>query len=123
MIQGLSIAGDVFWILILALMASVTLATWKRIPAGASVPVLWKNAVATMRAPRWAALLTLPVVAFALGAWLKIESMGPGLDLTGALVVLGVRATLAPLFALLHLGRVQKTLVLLEAEGALGPPR
>lgn len=123
MIQGLSIAGDVFWILALALMASVTLATWKRIPAGASVPVLWKAAVATVRAPRWAALLTLPVIAFAIGVWLQVESRDPGLDLTGALVVLGVRATLAPLAAVLQLGRLQKALAILEAEGALGPPR
>ena len=123
MIRAISIGGDVLWILALALMAAFTLAAWKRIPAGAGVPVLWKAAVPLARAPRWAALLALPVVAFAIGAWLQVESREPGRDLTGALVVLGVRATLAPLFALLHLGRVQKALAIMDAEGALGPPR
>ena len=75
------------------------------------------------RVPRWAALLALPLLAFAIGAWLQVESRQPDRDLAGALVVLGVRATLAPLFALLHLGRVQKALAILEAEGALRPPR
>ena len=123
MIFALTIAGDVFWILALALMASFTLAAWKRIPAGSSVPVLWKGLSATARLPRWAALLSLPVGAFLIGAWLQVESREPGLDLTGALIVLGVRATLAPLLAVLHLGRVQKALAILEAEDALGPPR
>lgn len=123
MMLALTLAGDVFWILALALMASFNLAAWKRIPAGAAVPVLWKGLAATRRLPRWAALLTVPVVAFLIGAWLQIESREPGLDLTGALIVLGVRATLAPLLAVLHLGRVQKALAILEAEGALGPPR
>lgn len=123
MIFALTIAGDVFWILALALMASFTLAAWKRIPADAGVPVLWKGLSATARLPRWVALLALPIVAFLIGAWLQVESREPGLDLTGALIVLGVRATLAPLLAVLHLGRVQKALAILEAEDALGPPR
>jgi len=123
MIQGLSIAGDVFWILALALMASFTLAAWKRIPADAKIPVLWKGVTATVRAPRPVALLALPVLAFLIGAWLKVESRSVGLDLTGAVIGLGVRVSLAPLFALLHIGRVQKALQILEAEGALGPPR
>ena len=45
MIRAISIGGDVLWILALALMASFTLAVWKRIGADARVPVLWKTAV------------------------------------------------------------------------------
>ncbi len=123
MIRAISIGGDVLWILALALMASFTLAAWKRIGAGVRVPVLWRAGAPLLRAPRWAALLALPLITFAIGAWLQVESREPGRDLTGALVVLGVRATLAPLFAILHLGRVQKTLAMLEVEGALPPPR
>lgn len=123
MIRGLYIAGDVFWIVALALMASFTLAAWKRIPADAAVPVLWKGMVATLRLPRWAALLILPVVAFLIGVWLQVESRSPGLDLQGAVIGLGVRATLAPLLLVLHIGRVQKTMSILAAEGSLGPPR
>lgn len=123
MIRAISIGGDALWILALAMMASFTLAAWKRIGADARVPVLWKAGAPLARAPRWAALLALPLLAFATGAWLQVESRQPDRDLAGALVVLGVRATLAPLFALLHLGRVQKALAILEAEGALRPPR
>lgn len=123
MIHGLSIAGDVFWIIALALMASFTLAAWRRIPADAQVPVLWKGMTATARLPRWAALLILPMVAFWIGTWLKLESRSTGLDLQGAVIGLGVRATLAPLLMLLHVGRVQKALAILEAEGVLGPPK
>jgi hypothetical protein len=123
LIRAISIGGDALWILALAMMASFTLAAWKRISADARVPVLWKAGAPLARAPRWAALLALPLLAFAIGAWLQVESRQPDRDLAGALVVLGVRATLAPLFALLHLGRVQKALAILEAEGALRPPR
>jgi hypothetical protein len=123
MVLGLSIAGDVFWIVALAIMASFTLAAWKRIPADAAVPVLWKGATPTLSLSRPLALLTLPVIAFVVGLWLKYESATAGLDLIGALIGLGVRVTLAPLFALLHIGRVQKALVSLEAEGGLTPPR
>ena len=122
MVHALSIAGDVFWILALALIASFTLAAWKRIPGDAKVPVLWKGLTATARAPRAVALLTLPILAFAVGVWLKLESRGVGLDLTGAIIGLLVRVTLAPLFALLHIGRVHKALASLDAEDALTPP-
>lgn len=123
MVHALSIAGDVFWILALALMASFTLAAWKRIPAGSAVPVLWKDKTVTARAPRVVALLTLPVLAFAIGIWLKLESRGVDLDLQGAIIGLLVRVTLAPLFALLHIGRTHRTLAIMEAEGTLGPAR
>lgn len=123
MVHALSIAGDVFWILALALMASFTLAAWKRIPAAVGVPVLWKGMTATVRAPRVVALLTLPLIAFAIGVWLKVESRGVDLDLTGAIIGLLVRITLAPLFALLHIGRVHKALAIMDAEDSLGPAR
>jgi hypothetical protein len=121
MIQGLYITGDVFWIVALGLMASFTFAAWKRIPADTGVPVLWKDRVATRRLPRWAALLSLPVVAFLIGAWLQLESRSSGLELQPAVILLGIRATLAPVLMLLHMGRVQKALAILAAEGALKP--
>lgn len=123
MIRGLAIAGDAFWIVAMALMASFTLAAWKRIPADAKVPVLWSGQTVTRRAPRWLALLALPVVAFLIGAWFQVISRAPDMDLAGALIGLGVRVSLAPLLVLLHLGRVQKALQFLEAEDGLKPPR
>ena len=43
MIQGITIAGDVFWILSLAIMSSMSWAAWKRIPKGTSVPADWSG--------------------------------------------------------------------------------
>ena len=123
MMRGLAITGDVFWIVALAMMASFTLAAWRRIPADASVPVLWRAGGVISRLPRWAALLLIPTVAFVIGAWLQVASRAPDLDLTGEVICLGVRVSLAPLFVLLHMGRVQKALAFLADEGVLGPPR
>ncbi len=119
MIQGISIAGDVFWILCLALMTSMSWATRKRIPNGLSVPVAWRGETVIVRAPKWAALWLVIVIAFAIGAWLKIESRAPDLTLNGALIWLGVRLTLAPLFATLHLTQVRKGLETLDREDRL----
>ena len=119
MIHALSIAGDVFWILALAIMTSMSWASRKRIADGLSVPVAWRGDEVRLRAPKWAALWAVPVVAFAVGAWLKIESRGEDLSLNGALIWLGVRVTLAPLFATLHLTQVRKGLETLDREGRL----
>ena len=119
MIQGLSIAGDVFWILALAIMSSMSWAAQKRIPKGASVPVAWRDEAVLVRAPKWAALWLLIVVAFAVGGWMKIESRAPDLGLNGAWIWLGVRLTLAPLLATLHLTQVRRGLETLDGEGRL----
>lgn len=123
MIQVLSYAGDVFWILGLALISALSWGAWKRIPAGTKVPVAWKGETVSARAHRLPALWLVPVLAFALGVWLKFESRAPGIDLNGALIALGVRATLAPLIAVLHMGQIRRALATLEAEGALRPSR
>jgi hypothetical protein len=120
-IHALSIAGDVFWILALAVMSSLSWGAWKRIGPGTPAPVAWKGDVVAIRAHRLPALWLVPALAFAAGAWLKFESRAPGLGLDGALIVLGVRVTLAPLVAVLHLGQVRRALRTLEAEGELKP--
>ncbi|MFZ5668179.1 MAG: hypothetical protein ACOY4K_01665 [Pseudomonadota bacterium] len=119
MIHVLSIVGDAFWILALALMSSLSWSAWKRIPADVPVPVVWRGAAVAVRAHRLAALWLVPALAFAAGVWLKFESRAPGLDLGGALIALGVRVTLAPLLALLHLSNVRRGLQVLGAEGQL----
>ncbi|WGM37216.1 hypothetical protein [Caulobacter sp. NIBR1757] len=119
MIQGISIAGDVFWILALAVMSSMSWATQKRIPAGTSVPVAWRGDQVLVRAPKWAALWLLIAVAFAIGGWMKVESRAPDLSLNGAWIWLGVRLTLAPLLATLHLSQIRKGLETLDREGRL----
>jgi hypothetical protein len=118
-IHGISIAGDVFWILALAIMTSMSWAARKRIPSDLSVPVAWQGETVILRAPKWAALWLVPVIAFAVGAWLKIESRDVDLTLNGALIWLGVRLTVAPLFAVFHLTQVRKGLETLDREDRL----
>ena len=119
MIHVLSILGDAFWIMALALMCSLSWSSGKKIPSGISVPVAWKGAVVTVRTNRFWALWLVPILAIAAGVWLKFESRAPGLQLDGALIALGVRLTLAPLAAVLHLSQVRRALATLDAEGQL----
>lgn len=121
MIETLSIIGDVFWILALAMMASLSWASWKRIDPGTAVPVAWKDDQVAVRAHRLPALWLVPALAFAAGAWLKFESRETGIDLDGAILTLGVRATVAPLIAVLHMGQVRRALRTLDDEGQLRP--
>ncbi|NBU27043.1 MAG: hypothetical protein EBS42_02165 [Caulobacteraceae bacterium] len=119
MIQGLSLAGDVFWILCLAVMASVTWAAQKRIPAGTSVPVAWRGQAVLVRAPKLPALWLVLTLAMVLGVWLKFESLALHQTEAGAVILLGVRLTLAPLLAVLQISQVRRGLESLEAEGGL----
>jgi len=118
-IHFLSILGDAFWIMALALMCSLSWSSGKKIPAGTKVPVAWKGAIATTRVDRFSALWVVPILAIAAGVWLKFESRAPGLDINGALIALGVRLTVAPLLAVLHLSQVRRALATLAAEGQL----
>lgn len=122
MIHTLSIIGDVFWILCLALMSALSWSAWKRIAAQTPVPIIWKGDVVTVRAHRLPALWLVPVLAFAAGVWLKFESRAPGISLDDALIAMGVRLTVAPLVAVLHMNQVRRAMITLEDEGALGPP-
>lgn len=119
MIHFLSILGDAFWIMALALMCSLSWSSWKKIPAGTRVPVAWKSAVVATRVDRFSALWVVPILAFAGGAWLKFESRAAGLAIDEALIVLGVRVTLAPLAAVLHLSQVRRAMATLSEEGQL----
>ena len=121
MIHTLSILGDAFWIMALALMCSLSWSAWRRVPADVRVPVVWKGAAVTTRAHRLPALWLVPALAIATGVWLKFESRAPGLELDGALIALGVRLTLAPLAAVLHMNQVRRGLMTLDAEGQLKP--
>ncbi len=121
MIHVLSIIGDAFWILCLALMSSLSWNAWKRIAPDTRVPVVWKGEAVSARAHRLPALWLVPALAFAVGAWLKFESRAPGIVLDEALIALGVRLTLAPLVAVLHMNQVRRALLTLDAEGQLKP--
>lgn len=119
MIQALSIAGDVFWILALAIACSMSWAAQKRVPKDLSIPVAFRDEEVLVRAPRLVALWLVPVVAMALGGWLKVESRALDLSVNDAWLWLGVRVTIAPLIAVLHLTQVRKGLEALDREGRL----
>ena len=109
----LTIAGDVLWILALAVMIGVSRQAWKRTPADVRVPLM------AWRVSRAVGFWAVPAAAFAASLWLLwVHRMaGPG----ETLLVFGVRATSASLFALLHLRWVGAAMRRLDAEGALWP--
>ncbi|WP_411286595.1 hypothetical protein [Phenylobacterium sp.] len=109
----LTITADVLWILALAIMAGASRQAWKRTPTGVRPPLM------NWRVSRAVAFWALPAAAFAASLWLLwVHRMaGPA----ETLLVFGVRAASASLFALLHLRWVGAAMRRLEAEGALRP--
>ncbi len=118
----LSLIGDVFWIAALALMAGSARWAWGQILPGAKPPMGWDKAgQPRFRAPKAVALTALVVVAFLVGAYLKIESLSPRLGRDTVLIVFLVRLTAAPLFAVIQLIQVRRALITLATEGQLKP--
>ena len=116
----LSLIGDVFWIAALALMAGSARWAWGQIKPGVRVPMGWTKAgEPRLRAPKVVALAGLVTVAFAIGAYLKIESLSPRLGFDTVVIVFLVRLTAAPLFAVIQLIQVRRALVTLAGEGQL----
>jgi hypothetical protein len=73
------------------------------------------------RAPRGVALIALIVIAFAVGAYLKVESLSLRLSTDTVIIIFLVRLTAAPLFAVIHLIQVRRALITLGGEGQLKP--
>jgi len=118
--HALSLIGDVFWIAALALMAGSARWAWGRINPGARVPMGWNKAgEPRFRAPKAVALVSLVVIAFTIGAYLKVQSLSPRLDFDTVVIVFLVRLTAAPLFAVIQLMQVRRALVTLAEEGQL----
>jgi hypothetical protein len=116
----LSLIGDVFWIAALALMAGGARWAFSQIKPEARVPMSWsKGGEPRFRAPRAVALTALIIVAFAIGAYLKIASLSPSLGSDTVVIVFLVRLTAAPLFAVIQLIQVRRALVTLGGEGQL----
>ena len=59
------------------------------------------------------------VLAFAIGAYMKVESLSLRLGTETILIVFLVRLTAAPLFAIIHLIQVRRGLISLAGEGQL----
>ena len=119
---SLSLLGDVFWIGALSLMAGSSRWAWGQIPAGTRVPVQWnREGAATLRLGKVVGLTGLVVIAFAIGAYMKIESLSVRHGFETQVIVFLVRVTAAPLFAIIHLIQVRRALITLAEEGELEP--
>ncbi|THD57894.1 hypothetical protein [Phenylobacterium sp.] len=112
--------GDALWIVALAIMAAASREAWKRMDADTRVPmVLRRDGSPAFRAMRDVALAAPPAVAFAVSLFLVAGVRNLAMDADEALILFGVRATLAALFALAHLRWLKAAMAQLEAEGAL----
>ena len=118
----LRLAGDALWVLSLSIMASATRAAWKRIPPGTPTPLQFaRDGRPTLRLKRATALLIYPVAAFLLGIMLVVGNRRTTGFGEQALILFGVRATVAALFAVAHLRWLSAALKALDEEGALRP--
>jgi hypothetical protein len=117
----LRIAGDALWILALSLMAGASRAAWRQIGRETAVPMLITRGGVLWRTRRAVALTLIPAAAFVTGIALVASNRratGWGDD---AVILFGVRAALAPLFALAHLRWLGAAMAALAREGALKP--
>jgi len=118
----LRIAGDALWILALSLMATASRAAWRRIAPGASTPVLTSRSGRVLwRAPRDLALCITPGIAFVVGIALLLAAGRASGWSDAAIIAFGLRATLAPLFAVAHLTWLDRAMAVMAREGALKP--
>ncbi|MFT4254171.1 MAG: hypothetical protein QM608_17025 [Caulobacter sp.] len=115
----LGVIGDVLWILALSIMAGASRMAWSKIPKGEPTPVAWSPKGDTLlRLPRGPALVLLPAGAFAISLYLLVESRQAE-ELTLRLTMLGLRATLAAILAVIHLTQVRRALNQLAEEGKI----
>ena len=115
------IAGTVLWVIALGIMAGASRTAFRQIPKGVPVPMLWDNKrVVVWRAPRTLGLaLTIALAFFAGIPLLWLAKTAP--DFEQQVIWFGVRATLAPLIAIAHLGHLRRAIQTLGAEGRLAP--
>lgn len=116
----LGVIGDVLWILALSIMAGASRMAWGKVGKDIKVPLLWSPAGVTLwRAPRALALTLLPTGAFLINVYLLWGSRRMTGDLTVELIMLGLRATLAAILAMVHLTQVRRALNQLAEEGQI----
>jgi hypothetical protein len=114
----LAVLGDILWLLALSIMGGASRLAWGKV-RDLLVPMVWSPSGKTLwRAPRAVALASVPAFAFLLSLWLLVESRRPA-DLNVGIILLCVRATLAAIFAVVHLTQVRRALNQLAAEGQI----
>ncbi|MFZ5719844.1 MAG: hypothetical protein ACOY5Y_10325 [Pseudomonadota bacterium] len=118
----LAIIGDAVWIFAMATIASGARAAWRRIPAGARLPMQWSlGRKPTWRAPRGAAFALTLGIPLVFGLILSAAARAPDLEAGEPLLILLLRIATAPLFMLVHMLWLRAVLHTLESEGALKP--
>jgi hypothetical protein len=120
--QILTYVGDALWIIALSIMAGASRDAWKRTSPDTRMPMQFRADGAPLwRAKRASALLTLPITAFVVSMVLVVFNRNQAATGDSALILFGVRATAAALFALAHLRWLKASMTVLEQEGALKP--
>jgi len=109
------ILGDLFWILALSVMASAANIARKRVPKGVSLPFRG------IELPRTLALLGPVILGFVMGTALLLAGRSQVGLTAEAVIVFGLKATLAPLLALGHMVWLKAALDRLEDRGLLLP--
>ena len=116
--------GDALWIIALAIMSSATLGLWRRTTPATQVPIrVGADGAVRGRAPRNIALLFVPVAAFGFSLILFVMAHNAAGDPERQVILFGVRAISAALFALADLTWMRSAMIVLDAEGALKPPQ
>ncbi|MDB5449693.1 MAG: hypothetical protein JWQ52_821 [Phenylobacterium sp.] len=121
--EALRLIGDALWIIALSVMAGASREAGKRMEPDTRMPMQFgRDGEPTVRAKRNLALAFNPVLALMVGIALlafnrKAAASGPD----APLILFGVRATAAALFALAHLRWLKASMAVLEREGALKP--
>ena len=118
--HSLSLFGDILWIAALSVMAGYSRWAWSRIKPGARIPIQWRrDGSPSMRLGKALGLSGLVIIAFLVGAYLKVESLSSRLSMNTILIVFLVRLSAAPLFAVIHLIQVRRGMISLADEGRL----
>ena len=118
----LNVAGLALWIVALSIMASASRAAWNRIEPGVKVPLTFaRDGRPALLARRAVALCLLPGAAFVTGLLLMVLNRDLSAGGEAGLILFGLRATGAALFALTHLRWLAAAMAALDKEGALKP--
>jgi len=109
------IAGDALWIFSLALMAGAAHQAMGRVVPGARVPLFG------LRLPPVVGFWAILALALVISLWLGWTARLPGAQGDMRLILLGVRALAASLFALWHFTALNGAMRVLAREGQLKP--
>ena len=117
---ALRILGDGLSIAVLTIIATTAHGAWKRIPAGAQVPIVWgRDGQPTLRLAKAAGLLWIPIASMAIIFAFTLSGTtfrAGGLE---AIMVFCVRATLGAILAMAQLTHLRSVMKTLQDEGQL----